>query len=133
MNTTTDRPQLLDLAAEHLSAAARHAEANARGDLTSPWHSLAGQIRLIAGGVSPICDDKRAVPRPFGVQDHLDAALKVLDSIPSGIGPPDLVVWAWRAGAADAIRRTKQSNSSSTYASDGNPPCRLRFGRRQWV
>jgi hypothetical protein len=96
MNTTTDCPQLLDLTTEHLTAAAHHAEANACGDLTSPWHSLAGQIRLIAGGVSPICHDERAVPRPFGVQDHLDAALKVLDSIPSGIGPPDLVVWAWR-------------------------------------
>ena len=91
MNTTTDRPQLLDLAAEHLAAAARHAE-----DPTSPWHSLAGQIRLMAGGVSPVCDNEQITPRPFGVQDHLDAALKVLDSIPSGLGPPDLVVWAWR-------------------------------------
>ena len=98
MNTTTDRPQLLDLAAEHLAAAARHAEANARGDLTSPWHSLAGQIRLIAGGVSPVCDNEQITPRPFGVQDHLDAALQVLDSIPPGSGPPDLVVWAWRVG-----------------------------------
>ena len=98
MNTATERPQLLDLAAEHLTAAARHAEANARGDLTSPWHSLAGQIRLMAGGVSPVCDDEQITPRPFGVQDHLDAALTVLDSIPSGLGPPDLVVWAWRVG-----------------------------------
>ena len=96
MNTTIDCPQLLDLAAEHLSAAARHAEANACGDLTSPWHSLAGQIRLIAGGVSPVCDIEQTTPRPFGVQDHLDAALTVLDSIPPGLGPPDLVVWAWR-------------------------------------
>ena len=98
MNTTTECPKLLDLAAEHLSAAARHAEANARGDLTSPWHSLAGQIRLIAGGVSPVCDNEQITPRPFGVQDHLDAALTVLDSIPPGSGPPDLVVWAWRVG-----------------------------------
>jgi hypothetical protein len=96
MNTTTDCPQLLDLAAEHLAAAARHAEANACGDLTSPWHSLAGQIQLTAGGVSPICDDEPIAPRPFGVQDHLDAALTVLDSIPSGLGPPDIGVWAWR-------------------------------------
>jgi hypothetical protein len=96
MNTTTDCPQLLDLAAEHLAAAARHAEANACGDLTSSWHSLAGQIRLVAGGLSPVCDDEPITPRPFGVQDHLDAALTVLDSIPSGQGPPDLVVWAWR-------------------------------------
>ena len=97
MNTAVDRSQLLDLAADHLSAAARHAEANAGGDLTSPWHSLTGQIRLIAGGVSPSCDNEEPVtPRPFGVQDHLDAALTVLDSIPSGVGPPDLVVWAWR-------------------------------------
>jgi hypothetical protein len=36
------------------------------------------------------------MPRPFGVHDHLDAALTVLDSLPSGSGPPDLVVWAWR-------------------------------------
>ena len=96
MNTTTDCPQLLDLAAEHLAAAAHHAEANARGDLTSPWHSLAGQIRLTAGGVSPICDEEQITPRPFGVRDHLDAALKVLDSIPPGLGPPDIGVWAWR-------------------------------------
>ena len=96
MNTTTDCLQGLQLAAEHLTAAAGHAEANACGDLTSPWHSLAGQIRLTAGGVSPICDDEQIMPRPFGVQDHLDAALTALDSIPSGLGPPDLVVWAWR-------------------------------------
>lgn len=96
MNTTSDCPQQLQLAAEHLTAAARHAEANACGDLTSPWHSLAGQIRLIAGGVGPVCDTEPVMPRPFGVHDHLDAALTVLDSLPSGSGPPDLVVWAWR-------------------------------------
>ena len=96
MDTTTDCNQLLDLAAEHLADAARHAEANACGDLASPWHSLAGQIRLLAGGVSPICGDEPLAARSFGVQDHLDAALTVLDSIPSGLGPPDLVVWAWR-------------------------------------
>ena len=97
MNTTTTTPQLLNLAAEHLAAAARHAEANSCGDLTSPWYSLAGQIRLIAGGVSPIgADEGPETTRPFGVQDHLDAALTVLDSFPSGQGPPDLVVWAWR-------------------------------------
>jgi hypothetical protein len=96
MNTTSDCPQLLPLAAEHLTAAARHAEANATGDLTSPWHSLAGQIRLIAGGLGPVCDTEPVMPRPFGVQDHLDAALTFLDSLPSGSGPPDLVVWAWR-------------------------------------
>jgi hypothetical protein len=95
-SSVTDCPQLLDLAAEHLASAAHHAEANAQCDLTSPWHSLAGQIRLIAGGVSPVCDDDPVTPRPFGVQDHLDAALKVLDSIPSGLGPPDIGVWAWR-------------------------------------
>lgn len=97
MSTSTDRRQLLELAAEHLAAAAGHAEANARGDLTSPWISLGGQIRLITGGISQICgDDEPVTPRPFGVQDHLDAALTVLDSIPSGQEPPDLVVWAWR-------------------------------------
>ena len=96
MNTTTVCPQGLQLAAEHLTAAARHAEANAHGDLTSPWHSLAGQIRLIAGGISPVCDDDPDAPRSLGVQDHLDAALTALDSMPSGSGPPDLVVWAWR-------------------------------------
>ena len=57
MHTITDCTQGLDLTAEHLAVAVRHAEANACGDLTSPWHSLAGQIRLIAGGVAPICDD----------------------------------------------------------------------------
>ena len=97
MGTITDCPQLLDLAAEHLTAAALHAQANACGDLTSPWHSLASQIRLVAGGVSPICNsDEPVTPRPFGAQDHLHAALTVLDSIPTGQGPPDLVVWASR-------------------------------------
>ena len=96
MNTTIDRSPLMDLAAEHLVAAASHAEANACGDLTSPWHNLAGQIRLVASGVSPVCHDEPVTPRPFGVQDHLDAALTALDSIPPGLGPPDLVVWAWR-------------------------------------
>ena len=96
MNATTDCPQGLQLAAEHLTAAAGHAEATAHGDLTSPWLSLAGQIRLIAGGISPACDNDPDTPRSLGVQDHLDAALTALDSIPSGSGPPDLVVWAWR-------------------------------------
>jgi hypothetical protein len=96
MNATTECPQLLQLAAEHLMVAADHAEANACGDLTSPWHSLAGQIRLIAGGVGPVCDTESVLPRPFGVQDHLNAALTTLDSMPSGSGPPDLVVWARR-------------------------------------
>ena len=97
MNTITDCTQLLDLAADHLAVAARHAEANACGDLTSPWHGLAGQIRLVAGGVAPICDDDEPVTsRPLGVEDHLSAALTVLDSIPSGLGPPDIGVWAWR-------------------------------------
>jgi hypothetical protein len=96
MNATTDCPQLLQLAAKHLTAAARHAEANAYGDLTSPWESLAGQIRLIAGGISPVCDTEPVTPRRFGVQDHLDAALAVLDSMPSGLRPDDLVVGAWR-------------------------------------
>jgi hypothetical protein len=97
MNTTTiDHSPLMGLAGEHLAAAASHAEANACGDLTSPWHHLAGQIRLVASGVSPVCDDGPVTPRPFGVQDHLDAALIALDSILPGSGPPDLVVWAWR-------------------------------------
>jgi hypothetical protein len=96
LNTTTDCSKYLDLAAEHLATAASHAEANACGDLTSPWNSLAGQIRLIAGGISPVCDNEPVTPRPFGVQDHLDAALAVLDSMPSGLRPDDLVVWAWR-------------------------------------
>ena len=96
MDTTTSHPGLMDLAAEHLVAAARHAKANACGDVTSPWHSLAGQIRLVAGGISPVCDDKPVAPRPFGVHDHLAAALKALDSVPPGLGPPDLVIWAWR-------------------------------------
>ena len=103
MNTNTDCPQLLDLAAEHLAAAAHHAEANARGDLTSPWHSLAGQIRVIAGGVSPVCDDEPVAPRPFGVRDHLDAALEVLGSIPPGLGPPDIGVWAWRVADLSSL------------------------------
>jgi len=83
--TTSDCPQLLRLAAAHLNTAARHTKANACGDLTSPWHSLAGQIRLIAGGIAPIYqDDEPLEPRPVGVQDHLDAALRALDSIPPG-------------------------------------------------
>jgi len=81
MSTTTGRPRLMNLAGEHLAAAARHAEANAFGDLTSPWYSLAGQLRLVAGGVSPICGDEPVTPRPFSVQDHIDAALKALDSM----------------------------------------------------
>lgn len=96
MNTAAARPALMDLAAEHLAAAARQAEARSLGKLTSPWYSLAGQIQLIAGGVSPVCDAEPLTARPFGIQDHLDEALTALDSIPSETGPPDLVVWAWR-------------------------------------
>ena len=103
MDTTTSRPQWMDLAAEHLVAAAHHAEANAGGDVTSPWRSLAGQIRLVAGGISPVCDDKPVAPRPFGVHDRLDAALAALDSIPPGLAPPDLVVWAWRVAALRSL------------------------------
>jgi hypothetical protein len=103
MNATSEIPPGLQLAAEHLMAAADHAEANACGDLTSPWHSLAGQIRLIAGGISPVCDTEPVTPRPFGVHDHLDAALAILDSMPSGLRSDDLVVWAWQVADLSSL------------------------------
>ena len=70
MNTTNNCPQLLDLAAEHLTAAAHHAEANARGELTSPWHSFAGHLQHPAGGVSPVGDDEPVATRPLRHRHH---------------------------------------------------------------
>jgi hypothetical protein len=99
MDTTTFASALLDKAAAHLSAAAQHADilADADGDgASSLWSALAGQLRLVGAGLSPTAAPAQITPRPFGVQDHLDAALASLDQIAPLDGPPDLQLWAWR-------------------------------------
>jgi hypothetical protein len=99
MNTTTFASALLDKAAGHLIAAAQHADnlAGPDADATSwPWSALAGQLRLVAAGLSTTAPAADIAPRPFGIQDHLDAALASLDQIAPLDGPPDLQLWAWR-------------------------------------
>ena len=99
MNTTTFVSALLDKAAGHLQAAAQHADNLANPDAdaaSSPWSALAGQLRLVGAGLSPTAPYVQITPRPFGIQDHLDAALASLDRIAPLDGPPDLQLWAWR-------------------------------------
>ena len=99
MNMTTFASALLDKAASHLSTAAQHADnladTDADGD-SSPWSALAGQLHLVVAGLSPTAPYAQITPRPFGIQDHLDAALACLDRIAPLDGPPDLQLWAWR-------------------------------------
>ena len=99
MNTTSFASALLDKAAGHLQAAAQHADSLTHADAdgaSSPWSALAGQLRLVGAGLSPTAPPAEITPRPFGVQDHLDAALDSLDRIAPLDGPPDLQLWAWR-------------------------------------
>jgi len=46
-----------------------------------PWSALAGQLRLVAAGLSRTARPAEITPRPFGIKDHLDAALASLDRI----------------------------------------------------
>lgn len=99
MNTTTFVSALLDKAAGHLQAAAQHADSLTHADAdgaSSSWSALAGQLRLVGAGLSPGAPYAQITPRPFGIQDHLDAALASLDRIAPLDGPPDLQLWAWR-------------------------------------
>jgi hypothetical protein len=109
MNTTTFVSALLDKAAGHLSAAAQHADSLADADADaacSHWSALAGQLRLVGAGLSPTAPHAQITPRPFGVQDHLDAALASLDRIAPLDGPPDLQLWAWRVMDLRAVLAT---------------------------
>ena len=102
MNTTTFAAALLDKAASHMHAAALHADNLANQDpdgadgASSRWSGLAGQLRLVGAGLSPTAPTAEITPRPFGIQDHLEAALASLDRIAPLDGPPDLQLWAWR-------------------------------------
>jgi|GEM_PF-1468745 len=103
MDTTTFTSALLEKAASHLQAAAQHADhlagpnAEPGGGGTSPlWSALAGQLRLVAAGLSPSAPTPQITARPFGIHDHLDAALASLEQIAPLDGPPDLQLWAWQ-------------------------------------
>jgi hypothetical protein len=80
----------------HIDTAARQLEASARGDVFSALLGLAGQLALIRGGIDPTI---RAAPEPndpLGPLAHVDKALALLDSVPAGGGPADLLVWTLR-------------------------------------
>lgn len=99
MNTTTVASTLLDKTASHLHAAALHADY--LGDqgpdgASLPWSALAGQLRLVGTGLSPTAPPAEITPRPFGIEDHLVAALASLDRIAPLDGPTDLQLWAWQ-------------------------------------
>ena len=110
MNTTSFASALLDKAAGHLSAAAQHADSLADPDAdgpSPPWSALAGQLRLVAAGLSPTAPPAEITPRQSGLQDHLDAALASLDRIAPLDGPPDLQLWAWRVVDLRSVLDTK--------------------------
>jgi hypothetical protein len=80
----------------HIDTAAHQLEVSARGDVFSTLLGLAGQLALIRGGIDPTI---RAAPDPndhLGPVAHVDTALALLDSVPSGAGPADLLVWTLR-------------------------------------
>jgi len=80
----------------HIDAAARQLEAAADGDVFSILLGLAGQLALIRGGIDPTI---RAAPERgdrLGHVAHVDKALALLDSVPAGTGPADLLVWTLR-------------------------------------
>jgi hypothetical protein len=109
INKTTFATALLDKAAGHVSAAAQHADNLADADadgLSCVWAALAGQLRLVSGGLSLTAPPAEITPRPFGVQDHLDAALASLDRIAPLDGPPDLQLWAWRVADLRSVLAT---------------------------
>ena len=108
MYTTTFASALLDKAASHLHAAAQHADnlSDQDADASSLWSALAGQLRLVGAGLSPTAPPAQITPRPFGIQDHLDAALATLDRIAPLDGPPDLQLWAWQVVDLRAVLDT---------------------------
>lgn len=112
MDTTTFASALLDKAASHLRAAAQHADNLSDRDAdgaSSLWSALAGQLRLVGAVLSPTAPPAQITPRPFGIHDHLDAALASLDRIGPLDGPPDLQLWAWRVVDLRAVLDTMDS------------------------
>jgi hypothetical protein len=84
------------VACVHIDAAANQLEAAAHGDAFSTLLPLASQLALIGGGIDPTI---RAAPDPndhLGPVAHVDKALALLDSVPPGTGPADLLVWTLR-------------------------------------
>ena len=91
----TPAADVLDAAAGRLLAASDRAD-QLGTELDSPdLLGLAGQIRLIANGLSlspqPGPDEEKA----SSVVAELRAALDALDRISPADGPADLQVWAW--------------------------------------
>ena len=91
----TTTAHILDAAAGRLLAASDRAD-QLGTELDSPdLQGLAGQIRLIANGLS-LTPDQGPDKRPAtSVVAELRAALDALDRISPADGPPDLQVWAW--------------------------------------
>ncbi len=91
MPTTSE---LLDLAINHLAAAATAAEDH---DTHAPgaWAALAGQIRLTAAGIPALPATDDAARSTALVHQHLDQAVDALDHIDTLDGPADLPLWTW--------------------------------------
>jgi hypothetical protein len=91
----TPAADVLDAAAGRLLAASDRAD-QLGSDLGSPdLLGLAGQIRLIANGLSLTPDQGPDKGPATSVVAELRAALDALDRISPADGPADLQVWAW--------------------------------------
>jgi hypothetical protein len=71
---------------------------------------LAGQIRLIANGLSLSPDPGPDTGRTSSVVAELRAALDALDRISPADGPPDLQVWAWHV--SELLRLARGAEAS---------------------
>ena len=80
----------------HIDAAANQLEAAACGDVFSTLLALAGQLALIRGGIDPTIRAEADPRDRLGPVAHVDRALALLDSVPAGAGPADLLVWTLR-------------------------------------
>jgi hypothetical protein len=104
----------LDVAAGRLHAASDRAD-QLGTQLSSPdLLGLAGQIRLIANGLSLSPNhgpDHRPGDGPASsVVGELRAALDALDRISPADGPPDLQVWAWHV--SELLRLAREAEAS---------------------
>lgn len=105
---------VVELACAHLDAAAQQLTTNATADPFTGTNALAGQVSLVRGGIHP---GIRATPDPGDRVDalgHLDAALVLLDTVPHGDAPADLMLWTARlAQLRPAVQAAYSPNNSA--------------------